>query len=378
MGHTDDWPRVVDSSWSPDGTWIALTRVSSEKDAEYVNATQLFRVRPDGSRLAAIPNTEPFAVSPAWSPDGTTILYTEVYGGRGGEFSGGLWSIRPDGTGKTQVTRSKGNEGSPSWSPDGRRVAMQSDGALYTDKAGIWTVNPDGTHAQFVVREGSRPSWRPSWRPSSAPDPTPAVVPASDGPRIAYFAASEAGFDLFTVRPDGRRVRQLTSSGHVVEVTWSPDHSQIAYATHDWFGYPGVAWVMDVRTLKTERVGRSFAEGPLGALTWSPDGRRLAWGTYESLMIVDLRSRERTRIPRTGNGCIFLGPSRSPDGKWIAFSGGKSCDLMIVPSRGGDPARDADPWRRERLRLVTRRSTTRIHPLAGTLPRRDRRLDHPA
>jgi TolB protein len=116
--HTDAWPYAGSSTWSPDGTWIAFTRTSAEGD-DYTSDRQLFRVRADGAELTAIPNTDPLATLPAWSPDGATILYTERYDGRGGEFSGDLWSIRPDGTGKTQVTRSQGNDQAATWSPDG-------------------------------------------------------------------------------------------------------------------------------------------------------------------------------------------------------------------------------------------------------------------
>ena len=67
---------------------------------------QLFRVHPGWCRGSLrIPNTYPEADRSGVVPDGETILYTERYDGRGGEFSGDLFLVRPDGTEKTQVTR---------------------------------------------------------------------------------------------------------------------------------------------------------------------------------------------------------------------------------------------------------------------------------
>ena len=149
---------VSGSSWSPDGAWIAPTRISADGD-DYTRDRQLFTVIRDGTDLTAIPGTAPLANEPAWSPDGTTIMYTSLYDGRGGEYSGDLVSIRPDGTARMKVTRLIGTESSPSWSYDGSRLAMYSAGGRYRTSGGIWTLRPDGTGRELVVGEGYDPSW---------------------------------------------------------------------------------------------------------------------------------------------------------------------------------------------------------------------------
>jgi TolB protein len=335
VSHTDDWLRADGSSWSPDGTWIAFTRTSVEGD-DYTHERQLFRVKADGTELTAIPNTDPLAASPAWSPDGATIMYTESYDGRGGEYSGDLWSVRPDGSDRTRITWSEGREGTPSWSSDGRRVAMDGYGALYPNKQGIWTINPDGTDGELVVRNGFGPSWRPGFSATPAPPTRP--KPAS-GPRIAYVASTDAGFDLFTVRPDGSRIRQLTSSGRVVEPVWSPDHSRIAYGDEVRQETAAVLRVMDVRSGRTQRLARFF-DPSFGGVAWSPDGDRLTWGTSRGLVVLDVRTGERRSIPVQASGYALLrDPTWSPDGTRIAFTLEDefgNWDIVIVPARGGE------------------------------------------
>ncbi|SFB08349.1 component of the Tol biopolymer transport system [Nocardioides alpinus] len=330
---TDTWSGADSSTWSPDGTWIAFTRISTDGD-EYTQHRQLFRVRADGSELVPIPHTYPRATSPDWSPDGATILYTDVYSGRGGEESGDIWSIRPDGTGKRRVTRTAGSQVSGAWSPDGDRIAMYNGPEFpYANMDGVWTTKADGTGRKFVVRAAGAPSWHPTkaW----APTPVPESGSAS-GQRIAFVAASEAGYDLFTVHPGSQSVEQLTTTGTAHSPTWSPDHTQIAYGSHSDSGI----WLIDVRTRTRHRVADLSYPWQF-SMAWSPDGRQMVWPDANELIVFDLRTRQRTTITLETDGASLY-PTWSPNGRQIAFALQSSLgrwDIAVVSARGGDVRR---------------------------------------
>ena len=109
--------------WSPDGTEILCD--------------SLIVIRPDGSRVRAIPHDGlNLAVHARWSPDGSQIaLGGEDAGGRGG-----IWIIDPDGSELRFLTRGA----TPSWSPDGGRIAYSAVDAEANATA-IWMINSDGT-----------------------------------------------------------------------------------------------------------------------------------------------------------------------------------------------------------------------------------------
>lgn len=114
-------------AWSPDGHWIA-----------YGSTSGIRLVRPNGRSDHAVHGTGD-ATWPAWSADGTRLLYTK-----------GAWivSARRDGTHRKRLVR--GREGAAS--PDGRTLA-------YTGPAGGVFVAPAAGGAGHMLHRGMQPGW---------------------------------------------------------------------------------------------------------------------------------------------------------------------------------------------------------------------------
>ncbi|MFI5364683.1 MAG: Tol-Pal system beta propeller repeat protein TolB [Candidatus Binatia bacterium] len=207
----------------------------------------------DGGDLQQITKTQTINVSPSWSPDGRSLLFTsykrrnpdlysiDLLGGhevllsqRPGLNLGGRWS--PDGTKIALTVEDEGNadvvvvdrggkvirrltdnwaiDVSPSWSPDGRQIAFCSNRGGGPQ---IYVMDADGGDARRVTFQGTY-NTSPAWSPK--------------GDRIAYTSRLDGGFNVFTVKVDGSDARQLTQSvGNNEDPSWSPDGRYIVFSS---------------------------------------------------------------------------------------------------------------------------------------------------
>lgn len=195
-------------AWSPDGSEIVFL---SRRDN-----TGIYRVQADGSNVTLVTDRVDESTSPTWSPNGSRIAFRTP--------DGEIATIRPDGTGFTVVFDSGAD---PAWSPDSDQIAFTRGGE-------IWTGNSNGTSSTNTGVGGVQPRWSP------------------DGGRIAFW-----GNGVETMDPDGTDVAQLTSGRHP---SWSPGGDRIAFVdggdifvidrdgsdrervTDDGFSQGGVSW----------------------------------------------------------------------------------------------------------------------------------------
>lgn len=171
------------AEWSPDGTRIALL----EDSLAVMNADATGRrTLGVGARYAT------------WSPDGTRLAY--VSSGLGGQAVDDIYTIAPDGTRALRITQDGVHKNSLSWSPDGTKLVFGG---------------PQGVHvipASGGAPESPAPGRQPRWSP--------------DGTRVIFVTDAYNGGqndDVYTVRPDGSDLRNLShSDAEESEPDWGP------------------------------------------------------------------------------------------------------------------------------------------------------------
>ena len=129
-------------TWSPDGRLIAFVR------ANYDEPWQIYVVNADGSNPRRLLNGSiPSQSEPAWSPDGTSIVFESFFG---------IGVLNVDGSGWR--TLASGKLFDPDWTADGRAVVYNR----FTSSAGdqvsslgsrmrIFMVSDDGLERQVVA-----------------------------------------------------------------------------------------------------------------------------------------------------------------------------------------------------------------------------------
>ncbi|HYW12083.1 MAG TPA: hypothetical protein VE871_09000 [Longimicrobium sp.] len=142
--------------------------------------------------------------SPALSPDGTRMAYTNDVSG-----VARIWTANVDGTGAAAFTGGLGFAGSPetapSWAPTGNRLSFVGTGQGTAD---IWDLTAGGTAA--ILAGGDSADVDPAWNPG--------------GTHVAFASTREGDPAIFTVRVSDRLITRLsTRAGAEAEPSWTAD-----------------------------------------------------------------------------------------------------------------------------------------------------------
>jgi Tol biopolymer transport system component len=103
-----------------------------------------------------------FGSFPDLSPDGETV----VFGGPPpGSTNPDIWTINIDGTGLTRLTIAAGQDQFPAWSPDGSRIVFES---TRTGVRQVWVMNADGTDQTQMTFDSTSKDQVPDWSPDGS------------------------------------------------------------------------------------------------------------------------------------------------------------------------------------------------------------------
>jgi Tol biopolymer transport system component len=236
-----------------------------------------------------------------------------------------IFAIGSDGSGVVQLTNGPRRDLHPTWSPERRRAAFYSD--------------RDGNPEIYTLALGDLTATRLTADPAA--DTDPAWDWTSD--RIAFVSTRSGGGDIYTMNANGGSIAQVTSgSADDRHPAWAPAGGRIAFASNrdggDFDLFVVNADGSGLTQLTTNTVDDTFP-------AWSPDGGRIAYVSAGDVYILNLVTKEITRLTALGT---VSGPSWSPDGGRIVFSAGGDLWIIDVASQAtthltADAAQDTDP-----------------------------------
>ena len=186
---------------------------------------QIYAVNPDGTGLAQLTH-EPkkfTAQWPAWSPNGSRILFVRLNPSNG---MGRIWIMNANGTSQRQLASDAPGyrDYQPSYAPDSKHIVF-SRCAPDEGLCAIWIMRSDGTHRRLVVPSIEAPNETGNFDPKVSPD----------GRQITFTRFGFKGVisQVWVVRIDGTHAHPLTAPRlEASGPSWAPDSKHIAFVSN--------------------------------------------------------------------------------------------------------------------------------------------------
>jgi TolB protein len=228
--------RVLDSNpdVSPDARWIVYEKKWQLREGRGA----IFRIRMNGTHRENLtgatcrPRNDCLKdLNPNWSPDGRWIAFSRVFRSETREWEIDLFVMRSNGRHLRQITVPGPlfEDYAPEWSPDGTRLVFfrwDPDRELHA----LFTVDPDGSDLQRLTSWHLNPAQSDDWSP--------------DGRWILFSASPQGQtFNLRMIHPNGKGLRRITFSDSVdwLGSSFSPEGTRIVAGRTAGLGEAGNA-----------------------------------------------------------------------------------------------------------------------------------------
>lgn len=227
---------IISPAWSPDGSSLAYVSFEKKKPIIYIQSLMT------GQRIV-LANYKGNNSAPAWSPDGKRLAIVLTHGA-----NSQIYVINSDGTGLQQLSHSSTIDTEPDWSPDGKWIYFTSDRG---GSPQIYRMSPLGGDAKRVTFDGSY-------------NVSPRLSP--DGKLLAYIRRDDGKFHVAVLDLQSNQVQTLSESTQDESPSFSPNGRMILYATN--IGGKGVLAAVSSDGKVKQRLSESG--GDVREPAWSP------------------------------------------------------------------------------------------------------------
>jgi TolB protein len=234
---THDQSIAMSPAWSPDGSLLLFTSYKSG------HGPQVYVVPARGGRSFLISGRKGNNTSAQYSPDGREIACTLSVDG-----NPEIYRLDARGGAPQRLTTNPAIDTSPTWSPTGREIAFTSDRG---GSPQVYVMDRDGGNVRrltFDVNYTDSPAWSPR------------------GDRIAFVSRSDNGFDVYVCRADGTGARAVARGGSNENPRWSPDGRHLVFASNRDGAFGLYVSDLDDRPPRRLDTGGQEAMSP----AWSP------------------------------------------------------------------------------------------------------------
>jgi TolB protein len=242
----------------------------------------------DGTEKYQVTNNRTINLSPAWTPDGKSILYTSYKDRNPSLYLFELYSAKD-----IKFSSRTGLNLGGKWSPDGQTVAVSLERGGNSD---IYLLDRAGNVVRRLTED-------------PAIDVSPAWSP--DGRQLVFVSDRSGSPQLYILDVSNGRTRRLTyTGGYNTSPDWSPKGDKVAYISR----IGGRFSVFSVPTEGGEPLRLTSNSADNEDPAWSPDGRFIVFSSNRAgryhLYIMQASGENQRRL--TGSGGDDTKPSWSP------------------------------------------------------------------